>query len=29
VRFTFGWPSTSAEADDAADIVIELVGRLG
>jgi len=29
VRFTFGWPSTAAEADDAADIVIDLVDRLG
>jgi cysteine desulfurase len=28
VRFTFGWTSTREEADEAADIVIELVQRL-
>ncbi|HEX9848170.1 MAG TPA: cysteine desulfurase family protein [Acidimicrobiia bacterium] len=28
VRFTFGWTSTGGEADDAADIVIDLVRRL-
>lgn len=28
VRFTFGWTSTAQEADDAADIIIDLVSRL-
>jgi cysteine desulfurase len=28
VRFTFGWTSTKADADDAADIVRDLVVRL-
>lgn len=28
VRFTFGWPSTADDVDGAADIVIDLVGRL-
>ncbi len=28
VRFTFGWTSTLQEADDAADIIIDLVSRL-
>jgi len=28
VRFTFGWTSTKAEADEAVDIVKDLVGRL-
>ncbi|HJQ76925.1 MAG TPA: cysteine desulfurase family protein [Acidimicrobiia bacterium] len=28
VRFTFGWTSTLAEADDAADMVVDLVERL-
>jgi cysteine desulfurase len=28
VRFTFGWTSSAEEADTAADIVIDLVGRL-
>ncbi len=28
VRFTFGWNSTRADADDATEIVKDLVGRL-
>jgi cysteine desulfurase len=28
VRFSFGWPSTNEEAEEAADIVIDLVGQL-
>ncbi len=28
VRFTFGWTSTAGEADEAADIVVDLVTRL-
>ena len=28
VRFTFGWTSTADEVDEAADIIIDIVGRL-
>jgi cysteine sulfinate desulfinase/cysteine desulfurase-like protein len=28
VRFSFGWTSTPAEADQAADVVSEIVNRL-